>query len=593
MCGQAKQPADYQGFTPEQQQYLANLLSQLDLSAVFSAGSPAPGSQPQEVTIYGTPFEDLCKEEVAKHETHPGKLWPKMRALAESKRMPEGIDTFMIKHHGMFNVAPAQAGYMCRMRIPACKLRGDQLAGLADLAENLAGGYAHVTTRGNLQVREIAPENLIKNLEALYDLGLTSKGSGADSVRNITASPSAGFDVDELIDLSPHAIALHHHILNDPDLHGIPRKFNISFDNGGRLSCVSDTNDIMLLATELREATQSDTGLEPGVYCRLGLGGITGHLDFARDAGVLIRPEHTVDACVAMLQVFVEHGDRTNRKKARLKYVLDQHGFDWYLEKSQEKLTAINPDAKFYAVPAKACAPRNEIDRQGHCGVQDQKQPGLKYVGVNLPVGKLKPDQMRGLGRIAQQYGRNDIRLTVWQNLLLPYIAEADMPSVLDELKELGLTTEHSAFAAGAVACTGRMGCKYAAAHTKSHAGMLVEHLEGVFGDAMDQPLNLHLTGCAHSCAQHYIGDIGLLGASTDDGREAYQVFLGGGSDLEQGIARHLVGPVPADEISSFLEHIVRTYLDQREPNERFVHFTRRHSEDQLRELFLPAGVAA
>ncbi|MEM8494292.1 MAG: NirA family protein [Planctomycetota bacterium] len=590
MCGSNANPsASVQGFTPEQQQYLANLLEQLDLQTLF-VQPPAAGSAPQEVTIHGTPFEDLCKEEIAKHETPPHELWPKLRAHAEAGKMPEGIDTFMFKHHGMFNVAPAQAGYMCRLRIPACKLRGDQLAGLADLAEDLAGGYAHVTTRGNLQVREIQPEDLVNTLEALYDLGLTSKGSGADSVRNITASPSAGFDVDELIDLSPYAMQLHHHILNTPDLHGIPRKFNISFDNGGRLSCVSDTNDIALLATEV---TETINGVEPGVYCRVLLGGITGHLDFARDTGFLLKPEHTVDACVAMLQVFIEHGDRTNRKKARLKYVLDKHGFDWYIEKSQEKLSAINPDAKFLAVSESACTPRNDIDRQGHCGVQDQKQAGLNYVGVNLPVGKLKPEQMRGLGSIAQRYGKNDVRLTVWQNLLIPHIAENDVPAVLDELKQLKLTTEHSAFAAGAVACTGKMGCKYAAAHTKSHACMLVDHLEGVFGDRMDTPLNLHLTGCAHSCAQHYIGDIGLLGASTEDGREAYQVFLGGGSDLEQGIARHLVGPVPADELPGFLEHVVGIYLDRREPDERFVQFTRRHSEDELRALFLPAEVAA
>ncbi len=584
MCGNSS--AQFDGFNPEQQRYLADLLAQLDLQALFVA--PSTGDAPQQVTVHGTPYEDLCKEEVAKHETHPWDLWPKLRAHAEAGRMPEGTDVFMFKHHGMFNVAPAQPGFMCRLRIPACKMRGDQMIGLADLTETKAGGYAHVTTRGNLQVREIAPENMVDVLQGLAGIGLTSKGSGADSVRNITCSPSAGFDPEELIDLSDHAITLHHHILNTPDLHGIPRKFNISFDNGGKLSCVSDTNDIALLATEVLE---NDQGVEPGVYCRVLLGGITGHLDFARDTGFLVKPEHTVDACVAMLRVFIEHGDRTNRKKARLKYVLDEHGFDWYIQQSQAVLDTINPDAMFIALPTDACAPRKAIDRQGHIGVQPQAQAGFNCVGLNLPVGKLTPEQMRTLGWLAMKYGRNDLRLTVWQNVLIPWIADEDVDAFVAKIREMGLTIEASAFAAGAVACTGKFGCKYASAHTKSHAAMLVEHLEQRF--ELDTPINLHLTGCPHSCAQHYIGDIGLLGATTEDGREAYQVFLGGGSDLEQGLARHLVGPVPAEELPGFLEHVVQTYLDRRETGERFFAFTRRHSEDQLIELFLPAAVPA
>ena len=570
MCGSNDTTCD--AFSPDQQQYLADLIGQLDLQAAFVH---PPLETPQDVTVEGTPFEDLCKEEVAKHETHPWDLWPKLRRHAEAAEMPEGTDVFMFKHHGMFNVAPAQPGFMCRLRIPACQIRGDQLAGLGDLAEQLAGGYAHVTTRGNLQVREIQPENMVAVLTQLAELGLTSKGSGADSVRNITASPSAGFDPDELIDLAPYAKELHHHILNTRDLHGIPRKFNISFDNGGRLSCVSDTNDIALLATEVRK---NEFGVEPGVYCRVLVGGITGHGDFARDTGYLLRPEHTVDACVAMLRVFIHHGDRTNRKKARLKYVLDQHGLDWYIQRSQEVLSTIDPQATFISLPLDSCSPRKVIDRQAHIGVHRQSQDGYHWVGINLPVAKLKPEQMRGLGQLAMRYGRNDLRLTVWQNVMLPWVAEADLEIVLESIRSMGLTSSASAFAAGTVACTGKFGCKFASSHTKSHAAVLIEHLESRF--ELDSPINLHLTGCPHSCAQHYIGDIGLLGASTEDGREAYQVFLGGGSDQDQGIARRLTGPVPADELPALLEHCVRTWLEQRQPGERFLDFTRRHSEE-------------
>jgi len=577
MCGTNKTTLD--GFTPEQQQYLQDLISELDLQAAFAA---PPAGAPVPVSVHGTPYEDLCKEEVAKHETHPWDLWDAMSRHADQGRAPEGTDVFMFKHHGMFHVAPAQPGYMCRLRIPACKLRGDQLAMLGDLAEELAGGYAHITTRGNLQVREIQPENLIRVLQRLYDIGLTSKGSGADSVRNITASPWAGFDPEELIDLTPHALDLHHHILNSRDLHGIPRKFNISFDNGGTVSCVSDTNDIAFLATQV---LPNDAGVEPGVYCRVLVGGITGHGDFARDTGYLVRPEDTVAASDAMLRVFIEHGDRTNRKKARLKYVLDEHGDTWYIQQSQSILDEAGNGVRFIELPAEACAPRKPIDRQAHIGVHAQSQPGRSSIGVALTIGKLSPEQLRGLGGIAQRYGSNDARLTVWQNLIIPDIHEADVADAVAEIEALGLSTSASSFAAGAVACTGRFGCKFASSHTKSHAAQLVEYLQERF--ELDQPINIHLTGCPHSCAQHYIGDIGLLGASTEDGQEAYHVFLGGGSDLDQGIARRLTGPVPADQLPALLAHVVQVYLDQRTPNETFVAFTRRHTDEQIAPLFL------
>ncbi len=568
----------YDGFTPEQQQYLVDLISSLDLQTAYEQ---SPGES-QEASIYGTPFEDLCKEETTKYETHPWDIWNKMEQHNDADKMPEGIDVFMFKHHGVFNVAPAMEGYMCRLRIPGCKLRGDQLGLLGDLAENVAGGYAHVTTRGNLQVRQVPPGKLLELLRSLYEAGLTSRGSGADSVRNITLSPSAGFDPTELTDLMPYALKLHHHILNSKDLHGIPRKFNISFDNGGSLSCVSDTNDIAYLAVNVLENDQS---VEPGLYCRILLGGITGHLDFARDTGVIIKPEETVAVSNAMLRVFIEHGDRTNRKKARLKYVLDQHGFDWFLERTQEKLDELHPGVKLIRLSEKFDAPRNEILRKGHIGLHKQKQEGLNYLGITLSVGLLKPEQMRGLGRIAQKYGKNDIRLTVWQNLIIPHIKDEDVSSAIKEIEELGLSISASSFAAGAVACTGKWACKFGAAYTKQNAATVVAHLQSRFH--LDQPINIHLTGCAHSCAQHYIGDIGLLGSATKDGRDGYQVFLGGGSDNDQGIARQLCGAIAAEVLPAFLENIVRIYLNKRDGKETFLSFTRRHSEEELKEMFL------
>ncbi|MEM6259597.1 MAG: NirA family protein [Planctomycetota bacterium] len=564
--------APLEGFSDQQRTYLQQLIDQLDLAAVYKSPDPGQGGTP--LTVYGTPIEDLSKEERLKLDEHPWELFPKLEKHAANDQMPEDGDVFMFKHHGLFNVAPAMPGFMCRLRVPACRLRGDQLAGLGDLAEQLAGGYAHITTRGNLQLREIPAKHILNLITGLYDLGLTSKGSGADSVRNITCNPTAGFDPQEIVDLSPYAVQLHQHILHTPSLHGIPRKFNVAFDGGGTVSAVADTNDIGFVATKAR------IGGEEKVLCKILLGGITGHLDFARDSGFACTPDQTVAVAVAMIRVFIEHGDRTNRKKARLKYLLD----DWGLEKftlEAEKLLGFDL-IKTQNTPLQE---RPAVDRQAHIGVHQQVDKNLRYLGVALPMGRLSPEQMRGLGRIAQTLGNNDIRLTVWQNLIIPGIPEGELDHALERINSLGLDTSASSFATGVVACTGRFGCKFASAHTKEHGAELIGYLEDKL--QLDQPINIHLTGCSHSCAQHYIGDIGLLGASTEDGREAYQLYIGGGSDHDQGLARYLCGPVAAEQLPGLIETILSAYLAARQQDESFLAFTRRHDETELKQRLL------
>ena len=174
---------------------------------------------------------------------------------------------------------------MCRLRIPNGILKHWQFAGLADLAERYGGGYAHVTTRANLQIREIEPKNAVAMVEAIQDLGLCSRGSGADNIRNVTGTPTAGIDPQELIDTRPYAREWHFHILNDRSLYGLPRKFNVGFDGGGIIPVLEDTNDIGFQAVEVKDGF----GIEPGIWFRLALGGITGHKDFARDTGVIVQ----------------------------------------------------------------------------------------------------------------------------------------------------------------------------------------------------------------------------------------------------------------------------------------------------------------
>src|SRR5260370_57971 len=285
-----------------------------------------------------------------------------------------------------------------------------QFGGLGELAERYCGPFCHVTTRANLQVREIPPKHTVALIEGIQDLGLCSRGSGADNIRNVTGTPTAGIDPQELIDTRPYAREWHFHILNERALYGLPRKFNVGFDGGGIIPVLEDTNDIAFQAVEVKDGF----GVAPGVAFHLMIGGITGHKDFARETGVVVAPKDATKVADAIVRVFIDNGDRTDRNKARLKYVIDRMGIDKVLELIEEKL-----GRKLDRVPAEALAPRSPFDRTAHIGVHPQKQPDLNWIGVVLPVGKLTADQMRGLATIARELGDGDIRLTVWQNLLI------------------------------------------------------------------------------------------------------------------------------------------------------------------------------
>ena len=553
------------GFSQEQLSYLVDAMAQLNLHEAFSGGS---GQEAKPEMVYGTPVDDLCKEELAKYQLHPNDLRMKLECWTDRNELATGLDQFLLRHWGFFNVEPNSPAYMLRLRLPACKLRGDQMLMLAEIAEQNAGGYAHITTRGNLQMREIQPKDVLVIMDKLHSVGLSCHGTGADSARNMTAAPTAGFDPVELIDMAPYTIRLSNLVLNTRKLQGLPRKFNVSFDGGGQISCVSDSNDISFQAVRIGENEQ---GVEPGIYCRILLGGISGHKDLARDTGLLCKPEQTVMAGAAMLHVFVEHADRTNRKKARLKYLLDSKGLDWFMQMTEAKLEELEAGFSFIRLDASHDAPRAPIQRQGHIGIHTQNDPALNYVGVALEMGRLSPQQMRIIGQLAMDKGQNDLRLTVWQNLIIPHIAADDVPAAASLLEEAGIATRATAFAAGAVACTGKWGCKFGLASTKQDGTRLVRHLESRF--TLDQPINIHLTGCPNSCAQHYIGDIGLVGATMPDGGEGYYVVLGGGSDNDRGIGRPLCGPVLTADVDETIEVLIGNYLEQRSPGRELPFF--------------------
>jgi ferredoxin-nitrite reductase len=279
------------------------------------------------------------------------------------------------------------------------------------------------------------------------------------------------------------------------------------------------------------------------------------------------------------VRVFIAEGDRTDRKHARLKYVLD----DWGIERFMAAVAQELPFTPIAAPPGIDRLPAPAV-KDAHIGIYPQKQPGLNYIGVALPVGRLTTAQMRGLADIADALGSGTIRLTVWQNLLLSDIPDDKIATAEAMIAALGLATHTSAVRAGLIACTGNTGCRFSATDTKGHAARLADHLDARV--ALDRPVNIHLTGCPNSCAQHYVGDIGLLGIKVgDDMVEGYTILVGGGAGGERKMARELYADVPADDMPARVERVLGTYVARRDVDESFHHFANRHSVEELRLL--------
>ncbi len=578
-------------FTPEQKRYLEGFVSGIQARGASNflapaqaspaaaepkpAGPDAPHLVAQDEAVKGG--KKLVDQEKWKQEEHPFDAYARLRGQAARNEFPKPPDNFRWRFYGLFYVAPAQDSYMCRLRIPNGILSYSQFAGVADLAESFGGGYAHVTTRANLQFREVAAKDAIHVVEGVQGLGLTTRGSGADNIRNVTGDATAGIDPNALIDTRPYAREWHFHVLNQRALYGLPRKFNVAFDGGGAIPTLEDTNDIGFQAVDAEEGA----GVEAGIWFKLIVGGITGHRDLARETGVIVRPDETTETADAIVRVFIAEGDRTNRTKARLKYVLDRYAagsgnLDGFLAKVEQQL-----GRPLTRIDTKNIKPRPAQDRQAHIGAHPQKQPGLFYLGVVLSAGKMSCAQMRALASIARDFGDGDIRLTVWQNLLISGIPHLRLEDAKRAVEAAGLGWRASSIRAGLVACTGSRGCKFSASDTKTHAEEIAAWCEARL--TLDQPVNIHLTGCHHSCAQHYIGDIGLLAARVsinDEGDtvDGYHIAAGGGHGAKGAIGREILRDVKAQDAPAHVERLLQAYLAHRAgPADSFQDFSARH----------------
>ncbi|MEC4803514.1 MAG: ferredoxin--nitrite reductase [Jaaginema sp. PMC 1079.18] len=465
----------------------------------------------------------------------------------------EAVDKTDLEHRlkwlGVFYRPVTPGKFMLRLRVPNGLLNVAQMQTLGEIVQRYGDdGSADITTRQNIQLRGIRLEDIPDIFQRLKAVGLTSVQSGMDNVRNITGSPVAGIDGDELIDTRQLVQDVQNMITNsgegNPEFTNLPRKFNIAIEGGRDNAVHAEINDIAFVPA-----------YKDG---KLGFNVLVGGFFSAKrceaaiplDAWVEPESEAVVGLCRAILEVYRDRGLRANRQKSRMMWLIEE----WGVETFRSEV------AKVYGKPLATAAAEDEIDwdKRDRIGVQQQLQPGYNYVGLHVPVGRLMADNLLELARLAEVYGNGEIRLTVEQNAIIPYIADDKLEAFLSEPLLQQFSIAPSSLTRSLVSCTGSRYCNFALVETKQRALKIAQDLDA----ALDLPerVRIHWTGCPNSCGQPQVADIGLMGTKTrKDGKtvEAVDLYMGGKVGKDAQLGNCVRKSIPCDELPEVLKDIL------------------------------------
>jgi sulfite reductase beta subunit-like hemoprotein len=485
-------------------------------------------------------------------------------------------DEALFRWYGIYTQRPAEDGFfMVRIRIPGGDLRSDQLRAIADLSNSYGRGLADLTVRQNIQLHWVRVDALPLILDRLREVGLSTTEACGDCVRNIINCPVSGVDGNELFDTSPLIREVNDFFVGNRQFSNLPRKFKIAI-TGCAVRCVyPEINDIGMFA--VRDAERGSVAFR----VRVG-GGLSTTPRFSKDLEVLIEPDEVVDVCAAIALVFRDEGNRENRKRARMKFLVEQWQIPRFRAAVEERLgralrRAGTPEAE----------PVSTRDRS-HMGIHRQRGPGYYYAGISLVGGRTSGSDLRVLADLADEFGSGRVRTTNTQNAILTDIARKGLEALKWRLDAAGFNHDPSWVRRGIIACTGIQFCKLAIAETKNRAVQINNHLEREVG--LEEPVRISVTGCPNACGQHHLCDVGLEGSlTTIDGvkQETFQVFLGGGVGSHETFGRRIGVRIRSEEISEALERLFTRYKEGRENGETFQEFCLRHGEEELAAMLM------
>jgi sulfite reductase (ferredoxin) len=468
--------------------------------------------------------------------------------------------------------------FMMRIGLPNGLLTSAQLRVIAGITKKYARNLADITTRQNIQLHWLTLAALVDVVDELSAVGLSPKGACGDVVRNVTGCPLAGLDGHELIDASPLAVEIAHHLIANPEFYNLPRKFKISATGCPLWCSYPEINDLAFTAIK---RTNPDGTDEIGYTLRVG-GGLSTEPHLALRIPAFIRQEQALAVTHASAVIFREQLElRENRTRARIKYLFMRHG--WTAESFLEAIE-IKLGYKLDPSPVTEDIIPDDVYRD-HIGVAAQRQAGLFSVGASVLDGRISGDQLESLAELAEQYGSGELRTTIMQNIILVNVPQAKTAELVIALNTLGLQVDVSAFWRGSIACTGTEFCKLAIAETKAFSKWLVGEMEERL-PGFDQQIKLHVTGCTNSCGQHWIADIGLEGKKIKkDGKsvDAFYFCVGGAVGKYARTARPLGYRAAAEDVPSAIERLLRGYLADRNPEEDLRAYFARTDDDSLR----------
>ena len=520
----------------------------------------------------------------------------------QAGQLAEKVFTEFRLRHGTYGQRQERV-QMQRIKIPMGMLTADQMTRLADVAEEYAVGVLHVTTRQDFQCHFIDINDSPNMFRRMAETGVTVKEACGNTVRNVTCCPNAGVCVDEPFDVTMHAWAMAYFLLRHPDAQNFGRKFKIAFsgceDNACGLARLHDLGAIAKVQNGVE-------GFEVWV------GGGLGALPYqAKQYSEFVPAEKMLPLAQALARVFGRDGEKANRAKARMKFLIEKVGFDEFKRRVDEELGRLPHDPAWEAQLDKARAELSDLPLKDpselkvsgdadpallkwlDSNVSPQKQAGYSMVEVFLPLGDISSDQMRDLADLCRQYVKDTVRLTVSQNIIVRWVSNADLPAFYAGLKKLNLDELGASRMKDITACPGTDSCKLGISSSRGLAAVLHEKFSNgmsALGERKD--LKIKISGCFNSCGQHHIADLGFFGSVQRKGQHAapvFQVVLGGtteGNAKSYGLA---VGKVPSKRVPEAIQRLTEIYDEQKEGAETFGEFVERvgraHMKTALADL--------
>jgi sulfite reductase (ferredoxin) len=537
------------------------------------------------------------RSERLKLAKNPWEAWDEVRQFAQSGRdtvLPEWTGLYF-KWWGVYTQGDGKGVtggangegksteyFMMRIGLPNGLLTSHQTRVIGQLAKKYANNLADITTRQNIQFHWLTLGGLVDVVDALTAVGLSPKGACGDVVRNVTGCPLAGLDHEELIDASPLAVEIAHHLTANPEFYNLPRKFKISVTGCPVWCTFPEINDVALTAIKRSVIDKDGNGVEEiGYTLRVG-GGLSTEPHIAERIPAFIPQDKALEVVTAVVRIFREQTElRENRTRARIKYLFMRHGWT-----AESFLVALEEKLGYKLDPNPVSEDNTPADiYRDHIGIRQQRQPGLSSVGASVLNGRLSGDQLIKLADLAEKYGNGSLRATIGQNILIVNVPDRETAGLVVELNTLGLNVDVSPFWRGAIACTGTEFCKLAIAETKGFNTWLVAELEERL-PGFDQQIRLHVTGCTNSCGQHWIADIGLEGKKIkQDGQlvDAFFFCVGGSVGKYARAARPLGYRAAAVDVPAAIERLLNGYLEARSEGEDLRSYFDRTDDATLR----------